>query len=154
MTENAVRKELDIAFEYAYLHDDWVNPLAEALDGVTAEAALWRPSADGKGIWDIVLHLAAWNENIVERTKTGEKTHPKEGAWPPPPDSPDPVAWETAKKRLSDSIEEVRNMIRTTSLDDLQAAPYGLGDLLCRLTHLGYHLGQITKLRECVSLPS
>ena len=153
MTDEDVRKELDIAFEYCYAHDDWVNPLNEALDGISAQAALWRPSPEGKGIWDIVLHLAVWNENIVERTETRQKTHPSEGPWPPPPSSPDEEAWMRHKKRLTDSIEAVRKMIQTRSLDDLQAAPYGLGDLLCRMTHMSYHLGQITKLREIVALP-
>jgi hypothetical protein len=27
--------------------------------------------------------------------------------------------------------------------------PYGLADLLCRFIHNGYHIGQITKMREC-----
>src|SRR4029078_296164 len=112
----------------------------------------WRPQ-EGKGIWDIVLHLTVWNENIVERTKTREKTHPKEGAWPPPPTTADANQWELDKKRLVDSIESIRSMIQSTPLDDLQAAPYGLGDLLCRMTHLGDHLGHIGKLRECVDLP-
>src|SRR6476659_1713269 len=105
MEEDAIRKELDIAFEYGYAHEDWVNPLAEALEGVSARAALWRPSAEGKGIWDIVLHLAVWNENIVERTETRQKAHPSEGAWPSPPSNPDETAWMRDKARLTASIE-------------------------------------------------
>src|SRR5437667_119053 len=85
MDEQAVRKDVLIAFEYSYKHDDWVYPLADALAGVTAAEAAWRPGTDLRGIWDIVLHMAIWTENIVERMRSGEDAHPAEGAWPSPP---------------------------------------------------------------------
>src|SRR3569832_2583651 len=100
MEESEVRKQLDIAFEYCYAHNVWVNSLDDALAGVTSRAALWRPIPPGKGIWDIVLHLAVWNENIVERTESGERVHPEEGEWPATPDHPDEAAWAAAKRRL------------------------------------------------------
>ena len=37
---------------------------------------------------------------------------------------------------------------RFSPLDKINASPYGLGDLICRFTHNGYHLGQISKIRE------
>ena len=139
------------ALEYSYLHDDWVNPLSEALDGVSAEGAVWRPGPESKGIWDIVLHLAVWNENIIERMLTGEKCRPAEGAWPAPPDVPDEAAWDAAKQRLWDSLEALRQYIEANPLDEMQG-PYGMGDLFCRFIHNAYHIGQITKARELVAL--
>src|SRR5688572_19014881 len=100
MNEADLRRDLLVAWEYTYLHDSWVNPLEEALAGVTPAEALWPPSPEGKSIWEIVLHTAVWNENIVERIETGKEAHPKEGAWPPLPETTDDTAWETAKKRL------------------------------------------------------
>jgi hypothetical protein len=89
-----------------------------------------------------------WNENIVERMKTGEKARPEEGAWPPIPDPADDAAWEASKKRLWDSLQNLEQYLSTCAPGRLMAGPYGLGDLLCRFVHNGYHLGQITKLRE------
>ena len=146
--DETLRKEILAGFEYSYQHDDWVTPLEEALERVTAEQALRKPHNSEKGIWDIVLHLAVWNEDIVERVRTGERCHPAEGAWPPSPSSPDGAAWEAAKKRLWDSLAAVTKMIETSPIETIQSSPYGLGDLFCRLTHNGYHIGQITKLRE------
>ncbi len=148
MTDDQIKHELAIGFEYCYQHDDWVEPVEQALAGLTAEQALWRPNPEVKGIWDMVLHLAAWNENIVERTETGQKAHPAEGAWPPPPETPSEEAWAAAKQRLMKSYESVQQLIANSPLDKLQSAPYGIGDLLCRFTHSGYHLGQISKIRE------
>jgi hypothetical protein len=148
MDEQAMKRNVLVAFEYSYQHDDWVNPLAEALAGVTAAEAAWRPGPKGKGIWDIVLHMANWTENIVERMRSGEKARPAEGAWPPPPAVPDEAAWEAAQRRLWDALAALRAYIETHSLDELAGSPYGLGDLFCRFIHNAYHIGQITKMRE------
>ena len=85
MDEQALRRDVLIAFEYSYQHDDWVYPLADALAGITVDEAVWTPGPDVKGIWDIVLHMAVWTENIVERMRSGERVRPAEGAWPPLP---------------------------------------------------------------------
>ena len=148
MDEGTIRKHIRIGFEYSYLHDDWVNPLADALEGVTASEALSRPCPDCKGIWDMVLHMAVWNENIVERIRTGKPGRPADGAWPPIADPPDEEAWERAKQRLMNSLESVRETIESTPLGVIEASPWGLGDLFCRFIHNAYHIGQITKMRE------
>ena len=145
-----IKREIIIGFEYSYLHDDWVNPLSEALEGVTAKEAIWRPGPDAKGIWDMVLHMATWNENIVERIETGETVGALDGHWPAPPVVPDEAAWEAAKKRLWNSLDSIQRTLESSSLEKIQSGGYHLGDLLCRFTHMGYHLGQITKLRECM----
>ena len=43
----------------------------------------------------------------------------------------------------------LRALLETTPISKLEEAPYGLGDLFCRFIHNAYHIGQITKLREC-----
>jgi len=56
--------------------------------------------------------------------------------------------WSDAQARLWASIESVRALIESSSLQTLLDAPYGIGDLFCRFTHMAYHGGQITKFRE------
>src|SRR5947209_4214158 len=148
MDEQAVQRDVLIAFESSYKHDDWVYPLADALAGVTAAEAAWRPGPDLKGIWNIVLHMAVWTENIVERMRSGEPARPAEGAWPPPPFVMDEAAWELAQRRLWDALAALRAYIEANPLEALARGPYGLGDLFCRFIHNAYHIGQITKLRE------
>jgi len=148
MEEETLRRELLVGLEYAYAHEDWVTPLDEALDVLTPQAALWRQGPDTPSIWEIVLHLAVWNENIVQRVATGKPVHPDEGAWPPLPEVRDGEAWEAAKNRLQASLASVKTMIAEMPLSTIQASPWGIGDLLCRFTHVAYHLGQITRIRE------
>lgn len=151
MTDDAVKHEILVGWEYSYLHDDWVNPLEEALKGVTVEEAQRKAKPDSTSIWEIVLHLALWNENIVERIRTGAKAHPDGPSWPRLPDIQDQASWEAAQKRLGDSLEAVRMIVTQTPLDAIQASGYGIADLFCRFTHMGYHLGQITKMREGIA---
>ena len=148
MDGEAVKRDVLTAFDYSYLHEDWVYPLADALAGVTAQEAAWRPAPDGKGIWDIVLHMAVWTENIIERMRSGERVSPAEGAWPPPPAVLDEAAWEEAQRRLWDALAALSAYIEASPLDALAGSPWGLGDLFCRFIHNAYHIGQITKMRE------
>jgi hypothetical protein len=160
--EEAIRRDILVAFEYSHLHDSWVTPLAEALDGITAEQAAVRPDPDSRSIWEIVLHLAVWNENIVQRMRhrqAGEPfTRPPEGAWPPLPETKNESVWHAAQQRLWDSLAAVRAQIESTPIDamlDPGSVGYSqLGDLFCRFTHIAYHIGQITKLRADVAGPS
>jgi hypothetical protein len=152
MDDRVLKEALLTAFEYSYLHEDWVSPLQDVLAGLDATEARFRTTPEGKCIWEVLLHVAVWNENIVERIRTGQATRPVEGAWPQMPDSGDEAAFEQAKARLWASLDSVRLTIADSPVSLLAAAPYGIADLICRFTHIGYHLGQITKLRQ--SYPS
>lgn len=142
------REKLRVGWEYTWRHDSWVEPLADALEGVTAEQASRPPAESSESIWRIVLHLAVWNENIVARVEQNSQLHPDEGAWPNLPESLSEENWSMAKQRLSDSIELVDLMLRETPIDQLLNNGYGFADILCRFTHMGYHIGQIVKTRE------
>jgi len=148
MDDAYLREHLLLGHEYSYKYDDWVHPLAEVLDGVTAQRALERARPDSKGIWDIVLHLALWNENIVNRVESGTKVRPAEADWPKPPSEADEAAWKSAQNRLWVSLDSVRKMLETTSMEAIRQSPYGLADLLVRFSHNAYHIGQIVKIRE------
>lgn len=150
MDEARIRTLLRTAHEYSYLKDSWVNPLAEALEGVSFEQALASPGPDGNPIWAIVLHMAVWNENMVERVRTGENSRPVEGAWPPLPAQPDEKEWEKSKQRLWDSVSALGKLIESEPLASIEASPYGIPDLICRPIHLAYHIGQITAIRDSI----
>jgi len=152
MDNQQVKQHVLTAWEYTYLHDDWLNPLSEALDGVSVDDALWRPGPNTKSIWEIVLHMAVWTENILERMRTGERARPEEGPWPALPEDPNQATWESAKARLWQSIENLRQEIDAGPPELIMAGPWGLSDLLCRFIHNAYHIGQITKMRECMAV--
>jgi hypothetical protein len=158
----AVQRDVLLAFEYSYNHDDWVFPLADALLGVTAQAATWTPNSadtETRNIWQIVLHMTVWTENIVERMHQRERGEPPgrpaEGSWPALPPVLDENAWQDTQQRLWNAMNGLRSHISDTSiaamLDTGNAGYSQLADLLCRLIHNAYHIGQITKLRDCMA---
>jgi len=57
MAGDAVKRDVLLAFEYSFQHEDWVCPLTEAIAGVTVQEAVWHPGPDDKSIWAIVLHI-------------------------------------------------------------------------------------------------
>ena len=146
--DDELREKLRVGWEYTHLHDSWVEPLTLALEGIRADQASLPPAASSESIWRIVLHLAVWNENIVARIRQNAKLHPEEGAWPELPSDLSEESWTAAKLRLADSIELVDQMLKETPIEELMNNGYGLADILCRFTHMGYHIGQIVKIRE------
>jgi len=157
-----VRRDTLIAFEYAHNEEEWVFPLSEALAGLTADEAAWIPSStdpDSRSIWQIVLHMTVWTENIVQRMGNRERGErpgrPSEGAWPALPTILDEQAWEESQRRLWKSLAAMRAHIAETPpaamLDQGNVGYSQFSDLLCRFIHNAYHIGQITKMRELMT---
>lgn len=153
MDEQRVKRDVLELFEYAHNREDWVNPLAAALAGVTAQEAAIRPSPNIRSIWQIVLHMTVWSDNVKPWTP-GQHHELPEGSTPPLPAVPDEAAWEAARQRLFEVLGRLRAQIETTPPDALlEPAVEGTSlfeEVLGRMIHNAYHIGQITMLRECM----
>ena len=64
-----IADQLKRAFESGAWHGPSVR---EVLDGLTGDQALARPLPNAHNIWEITLHIAAW-EDAVRRRLQGEK---------------------------------------------------------------------------------
>lgn len=151
MRDDQLRADLLLAFPYSWRHDDWVEPLDACLEGLTAAGALAKVGTHDKCIWEIVLHLAVWNENIVERMASGEPKMPPEGHWPPLPESVTEEAWEAAQNRLRRSLAAIEEALAALPMSQIAGPPWGIPDLLCRMAHMGYHLGQFVIIRTVLA---
>ncbi len=90
MSETArLADQIRRAFEGEAWHGDSV---LEILAGVKAETAVARPIPDAHSIWELLLHIAAWDDAAIRRAGgtavqlTGEKNFPSvkdtsEDAW-------------------------------------------------------------------------
>jgi uncharacterized damage-inducible protein DinB len=80
--------------------DPWHgSPLRTLLAGVTNEVAAARPIRNVHSIWEIVLHITAWKNEVRRRLSGAPAGDPQEGDWPDVP-SPTPEAWQAALERL------------------------------------------------------
>jgi uncharacterized damage-inducible protein DinB len=141
-------------WDYAYEQEDWYPPLADALRGIDAAEAEWKPEgAAVNSIWQTVNHLIFYKERLLRRL-TGEETEYPKGLTN---DDTFAVAaagdraWQETLERLDRVHRGIRERLAgmtDTELDE--ALPdgklEGWADSLIR--HDAYHAGQIVLLRK------
>lgn len=140
--------------ERAFRGGAWHGPaVAEALAGVDAATAAARPLAGAHSIWEIVHHLAVWND-VPRRRLDGERLQnlPPERDWPPVTDL-SAGAWQAAQAALQDAHAALHARVLGLAdgqLDDpvVGSDPTVRGMLFGVLQHNAYHAGQIVLLRK------
>ena len=147
-------------FDRVWNGDPWHGfPLKRILDGVTAEQAAGRPIPKAHSIWEIVLHVAAWEGAVVKRLDTGIVEQPEEGDWPGV-ESTGAKAWEEALSRLEAAHGRLRESLARLADSRLDERLGGERDLASGggvsvattvhgiIAHSAYHAGQIALLRK------
>jgi uncharacterized damage-inducible protein DinB len=146
--------------EREYSGDPWHgSPLSQILDGVTHTAATAKPIRGGHNIWELVLHMAAWKNEVRHRLSGAAAAEPREGDWPPVGEVNE-VAWIQARERLElahrllvSAIREFPEAKLYEATNDHRNAALGIGvtfyELLHGLVqHDVYHSGQIAILKK------
>ncbi len=132
----------------------WHGPaLMEILDGVDAKTAAGRPIPDAHSIWELVLHVAAWEHairtRIVERRAlqlSDEQNFPRvtdvsEGAWR--------QALEILRRGHEQLIATVSGMTESQLSEQVPGKPYDIRFMLMGAAqHAAYHGGQIALLKK------
>ncbi len=128
------------------------SAVMEILDGLTARQAAARPLNSAHSIWEILLHIAAW-ERAVRRRLEGDRAQlsPTED-WPAVNDT-DETSWTRAKELLRQAHEELCKAV--SEMDDSRLdRPIieGMSSVYVTLhgviQHSLYHAGQIAILKK------
>jgi uncharacterized damage-inducible protein DinB len=132
----------------------WHGPaVQELLADVTAAKAASRPLSDAHSIWEIVLHIATWEE-VVRRRLEGEVVADllPEQDWPPVQDISE-TAWRNALDDLKRGHHALREAIGRSG--DMRLAEMVPGKehsvyhmLHGVIQHDLYHAGQIAVLKK------
>lgn len=141
----------------AYAGKAWHGPSVRVLlKGVTAEQAAQRPIPDAHSIWELVLHIAAWDRVVAERIQGGKTTElPPEKNFPSVADTSG-VAW---KKTLQGLDRQHKALVAAIEKfpDAKLNRNLGGGDYTYYITMHGavqhdlYHAGQVAILKKMVS---
>lgn len=131
----------------------WHGPsLKELVSDVTAERAAARPLAGAHTIWEIVLHIAAWNEGARLRLAGERAELSTEEDWPPVTDTSE-GAWLAALATLERNNQRLRDAL--DSLDEArlnEPIVEGMSSVYVTLhgviQHDLYHAGQIALLKK------
>jgi hypothetical protein len=132
------------------------------LDGVTADQAAWRVPGLAHSIWEIVLHLAGWQDVVAARILGQPIAEPPGGDWPRLDDRSEP-AWRRALEALQaghDRLDVAVVSLAESCLDqkvgDSRDPALGTGmtiyaNLHGIAQHAMYHAGQISLLKKLAS---
>jgi len=132
----------------------WHGPsLRESLAGLTAEQAAAKPIANAHSIWEIVSHVAGW-ENIFRWRLEGDEgaSEPEAGDFPPVKDLSE-EAWIQTLDHLESEHQKLLKVISYLSDEKLETnvpqRDYSMRFLLHGIVrHHVYHAGQISLLRK------
>jgi uncharacterized damage-inducible protein DinB len=150
MTE--VERLLD-QLQRAYEGEAWHGPaLKHILADVTADGAARRPLPASHTIWELVLHISAWESAVATRLAGRYIAEPDEGDWPAVTDT-SAAAWQATLQTLDATHHRLREAIRQFDPERLhrrlaegrESANYAICGVI---QHTLYHAGQIVLLKK------
>ena len=140
----------------AFAGDAWHGEsLFEILNGVTAAQAAARPIKNAHTIWELVLHIAAW-DNAVLRRLGGVAVELSDTQNFPTVTDTSETAWRKALaevQRVHDELVEAVSVLSDSRLDEIvpgkEGAHYTFYYMLHGVVqHELYHAGQIALLKK------
>jgi len=145
-------EELKMAFE----GEPWHGPaLMEIVAGVDAKAASAHPIAEAHSIWELVLHIAAWERAINTRIVRRKALQLNDQENFPTVTDASEAAWRQAIEKLR---QDHRELVATTSglsesqlSEQVPGKPYDIRFMLHgSAQHVAYHGGQIALLKKAL----
>jgi len=146
-------------FRRAFEGEAWHGPSVLALlDGVTAQQAAAHPIPGAHSIWELTLHIAAWERACLRRLHSDPAQLSDAEDWEPINDTSE-AAWEATKQQLIDNHRELLDTI--ASVDDARLnepimthpdIPFSSTYVTLHggVQHDLYHAGQIAMLKKAL----
>lgn len=118
----AERDRLVDALRRAHDGQPWHGPSrADVLRDVTAAEAAYRASEDSHTLWEIVLHMRSWTEEVLRRAQGAVPAEPLNGDWPAMPSPQHGANWKATLASLNDAHEALLRYVAAMS-DDARGA--------------------------------
>jgi uncharacterized damage-inducible protein DinB len=143
--------------------DPWYgSPRTRFLQDVAAADAVARPMGSAFSIWELVLHMTSWTNEVRRRLAGGAPGEPKDGDWPTVGE-PTEARWQAALARLEEAHAAlVADVSRLTEADTRRAVGeqrdpalgtgVTIGGMLVGIAqHDAYHIGQLALLRRALA---
>ncbi len=139
----------------------WHGPaVLEAVQGITASQAAWRPYPDGHTIFELTHHIAAWIGEATSRLRGNPAGEPADGNFPPSGTTVDNASWAATLQLLERRQAGLLDAVAAFDTADLSAGvnpdrplseeePGTFSALIHGVVqHNAYHTGQIMLLRR------
>jgi uncharacterized damage-inducible protein DinB len=153
MSETArLADQIRRAFDGDAWHGD---SILELLDGVSARVAAAHPIKNAHGIWDLVLHIAAWDDAVRRRTGGTAVTLNDKQNFPPVNDTSEAVWRETiedAKHTHNELVQAVAAFPDSRLHEQVPGKTESYYNFFYMFSgivqHELYHAGQIALLKK------
>ena len=136
----------------------WHGPaMLETLDGVGAALAARRVKRGVHSIWELVEHVATWNEVVADRLARKAPRMTPEYNFPPVTRTT-PAAWKATRRRLARSQARFRRAVARFPIARLGRRRPKIDQTWSvlihgQIQHQLYHAGQIAMLRRALGRP-
>lgn len=150
-------------FRRAFEGEAWHGPsVLELLKDVTAAQAAAHPVPGAHSIWELTLHIAAWESACARRLKGDRAQLTDEEDWPEVNDTSE-EAWENAKRHLHHTHEDLMAKVATVDEAQLDQPIIKATDTTFSSTYVTlhgglqhdlYHAGQIAILKKALEAAS
>ncbi|CAH0120874.1 MULTISPECIES: DinB family protein [unclassified Paenibacillus] len=138
-------------WDYCYVTEDWHPPLADALAGLTAEQADWRPQGEASNtIRENVSHLLFFKERLLRRLK-GEDASRFDASTNDETFLNESQGWEETVANIERAHREIRDILANLTEADLDRPMPTLPiarQVASLVRHDAYHTGQIVQIRK------
>ena len=137
----------------AFEGEAWHGPsVLEIIESISSQQAAARPFDGIHSIWEIVLHIAAWERAVLRRLNGDRAQLPTEEDWPLVAATTD-EAWEQTRQALKQGHDDLQSTIAVLDESRLdQPIIEGLASVYVTLhgivQHDLYHAGQIAILKK------
>ena len=132
-------------------------PVVQVLEGVSAGQAARRPVDGAHSVWEILLHMNAWQDHAAN-VADGADGAPLEGDrdWPPVPTSHSEEDWEAARLHFEGGGQEIRERIahfdEARLHETVPGRDFPMKVLLHGIVHHNlYHCGQLALLKKALN---
>ncbi|WHY73824.1 DinB family protein [Fictibacillus enclensis] len=133
-----------------YDKESWYAPFKDAINGITAEQARWRPPGEAtKSIWENVNHLIYYKERTAAKMEGREWKNSLDGdeTFLLTEPSNDDQQWKNVVERAERAQQGLRRVLSETPVEDLDQDSLE-AKLLDIMLHDAYHTGQILLIRK------
>lgn len=142
--------------------DPWHGPATGTLLWeLTALEAAAHPVSGAHSVWEIVLHMTAWQNEVRRRLGGKAPGLPEEGDWPEPGEISE-AAWERDQQLLEASLDKLLEALGRCTEEDMERMGGSISDrdpalgsgvnhrtmVHGLIQHNAYHSGQIALLRK------
>jgi hypothetical protein len=143
-TASATKDILVEQLKSTHTKKDWFVPVNVALEGVTAEQAMWRDSSGNHSIGQLAHHLLFWNKRQLAKFNglpEGEAPASNDETF----DAFTKDSWEKTVSALDSVMAAIENTVQQANDEQLKAWSATIANIS---VHNAYHTGQIVFVRK------